>query len=158
MPFRRTAAMPPIQDAPPAGQAPARGMALQRRSNSIYGSQVIARNELSTHVPQTAALVEWRFSERSENRNPASRASACPWDGAAPPERRNLWQPSYCVEFLFGRSPKRQPAGTGRRSPCAFGAYRAGVEPLCNWSFANGCLSIQGDQRWKSSCIGTVKA
>jgi hypothetical protein len=27
------------------------------------------------------------------------------------------------------RLPKRQPAGTGRRSPCAFGAHRAKSEP-----------------------------
>jgi carbamoyl-phosphate synthase large subunit len=27
------------------------------------------------------------------------------------------------------RPPKRQPAGTGRRSPCAFGAHRAGCAP-----------------------------
>ncbi len=55
------------------------------------------------------------------------RAGACPWGGAPTGELCTLCQPSPSPPSAEHQAPpERQPAGTGRRSPCAFGARRAG--------------------------------
>lgn len=54
-----------------------------------------------------------------------SRACACPWDGATTPVLLDLWQPSQGVDLRGATLLLRQPAGTGRRTPGAFGAIRA---------------------------------
>jgi hypothetical protein len=61
-------------------------------------------------------------------RHNASQSSACRWGGAATPGRSALWLPCQDPRQATRQaSPKRQPAGTGRRSTGAFGLMPVGI-------------------------------
>jgi cysteinyl-tRNA synthetase len=100
--------------------------------------EVIRFVMLSTHYSKP---MDWTEKKREEALDPAklehpvtphhaSRSSACPWDGAATSIQRALWQPCQGSERKTHQAlPKRQPAGTGRRSTGAFGLIPVGVCP-----------------------------
>jgi hypothetical protein len=58
----------------------------------------------------------------------ASRSGACPWGGAATPVQCALSTPCQgSAQSMRQALPKRQPAGTGRRSTGAVGLIPVGV-------------------------------
>ena len=59
-----------------------------------------------------------------------SRARVCPWGGAVPFERGASCLPNQGTDCLVVTTSRRQPAGTGRRSPGAFSAIRAVVASI----------------------------